>query len=484
VLVQGGNAADAAVAMVFAGSVAEGTLTSLAGGGFFLVGGAPDGSAPVYVDAFVRNPGLGEPRPHSPWERFDLELSGAVLSFGTGPAAVAVPALPRGLAYVARRWGRLGTEACARPAAELAQEGVRVTAVQAGEQRLNADMLRRTPDGAGIFVDPATGTTRLEGELFRQPQLAATIEELGATQCRSFYEGGLGERLMAWSDERGARISREDLRALRVFASQPLEVRVDGGTLYANPAPAYGGRILAAMIERLFGEGSPGDLAHVLDVVRRVVAGVKAPRTRPPVHGESVVSALLPQDADPLTVETGAYSCSPHTTHVCAVDADGMYVSATSTVGYGSAEFVPGTGLHLNNMLAEYDHTLARPAGARIPSMMTPSAWVDRTRCVVIGSAGSDRIPQAITQVVARLTSSCPDLADAVAAPRFVAGGEVLHLEPGMDPAELDPARPAEQINVWDERDGYFGTTNAVLVDAAGMQAAGDPRRDCVAIVL
>lgn len=478
ILDAGGNAADAAVAMVLASCVTEGTLTSLGGGGFFLVGGAGV-DQPVVIDAFVRQPGHGLQRSLAPWERFDLHLAGAVLSFGTGPASVGVPMLPAGVDLVARRFGRLGLARCAAPAATLAQDGYELTGFHAGEQALNLGLLRRDSEGAAIFLDPATGRTRPAGSVFRQPLLAATLEELGRSGGQSFYTGAIGRRLLRWSDERGARITSSDLAAAQVESRAPLSLRLGDGVLLANPAPSYGGDILRQLAARLLHADAPAGSHHVARSVVDVIGAVAAPRTSPPLHGEHVEHRAAQR---PVGEER--FASSPHTTHIVAVDRDGMFVSVTHTVGYGSGEFIPGTGVQLNNMLAEYDHRLQRPVGSPVPSMMTPAAWIDGKRSLVLGSAGSDRIPQAIAQVLARVTREGRSLLDAITAPRCSFDTMHLHVEPGFGGWHGDIVEALPPMNCWVEPDAYFGTTNAVLVTGSDTEAVGDPRRSGAGITV
>ena len=160
-----------------------------------------------------------------------------------------------------------------------------------------------------------------------------------------------------------------------------------------------------------------------------------------------------------------------------------MVAGATTTIGYGAGEFVPGTGIQLNNMLAEYDHTKERMAGTTTPSMMTPSILASPRTIVQIGSAGSDRIPHAIAQMLERMWDGMP-LEDAIHAPRFSFDGIAAHAEPGLDEASLDALATEVELVRWSERDPYFGTTNGTALRAGRSHAAGDPRREAIGITL
>lgn len=475
VLESGGNAADAVVAMCFASTVAEGTLTSLGGGGFILVA-APDRS-PRLLDAFVRQPGM-EVRPLlAAWESFTLPLDGTVLRFGTGPASVAVPGLPAGLVHTARRYGRLPLPELAAPAAELASSGLTLTATQAGEHESLIELLTRDAEGEIVYRTRPGGPARAAGELFRQPLLAAAIEEIAATAGESFYRGAIAQRLADWSHSRGGRLSATDLAAYRVIERDPLELRIGDVTVHTNPAPAMGGRIIERLLPVMCLATDPlgSDRDRVVaTALAEVISELRPPVTSPPEDGEAVLHGVGP--------EVG-FSSSPNTTHVSAVDAAGMVASATTTLGFGAGEYVPGTGIQLNNMLAEYDHRRIRQPGATVESMMSPTLLVSPRSTVAIGSAGSERIPQAISQVLQRMWGGMP-LVDAVRSPRFFHDGSTLHAEPGFDDELLDVLAVEQALVRWPDEHAFFGTCNGVAIRDGSVAAMGDPRREAVGLVV
>jgi len=498
VLEAGGNAVDAVVAMIAAGGVCEGTLTGLGGGGFMIVAGTgvPE---PVMLDFFVRQPGLDRRPWLAPWESHTLEFDGIVLNYGTGPASVAVPGMARGMAHAMRRFGRLGLEAALAPAVQLARDGVALTETQAGEHAVNVALIARDPHGAEIW-HPAGHTFGL-GEVFRQPHLADALEEVARTDGESPHTGDIARALMSWSDARGGRIGVSDLTKYEVREIAPLTFGHDDVRIYANPEPSMGGvatvRLLEAMLEERASGATSRDVA-VGNALARVLSDIDAPRTRVPEVGEPVSVRHIRDDLEPGGEHGAAqalhdrgvgggdapdFARSPNTTHVSAIDSDGMIAGATTTIGYGAGEFIPGTGIQLSNMLAEYDHTIVRPAGATVPSMMTPTILASPRTLVQIGSAGSDRIPHAIAQIVERMWSGMP-LRVAVDAPRFSYDGRSIHAEPGMDEGALIALAEHHDVVRWAELDPYFGTTNGTAVRNGIAHAAGDPRRQAAGIVV
>jgi gamma-glutamyltranspeptidase/glutathione hydrolase len=142
---------------------------------------------------------------------------------------------------------------------------------------------------------------------------------------------------------------------------------------------------------------------------------------------------------------------------------------------------VPGTGIHLNNMLGEYDLVAGGPAtpGKRLTSMMAPTVVLgpDGPR-LVVGSAGSVRLRGAIMQVVANVVAHGLTVGEAIDAPRVHVEAPHIHCEGGFDAGELDRLEAmGRDVVRWRRRNLYFGGTNAVEVRDGRLAAAGDARR-------
>jgi gamma-glutamyltranspeptidase/glutathione hydrolase len=172
------------------------------------------------------------------------------------------------------------------------------------------------------------------------------------------------------------------------------------------------------------------------------------------------------------------------TTHISVVDAHGDAASLSSSLGSGSGLVVPGTGIHLNNMLGEAHLASEVQPGARLMSLMTPSVLVREGRPrFVVGSAGSSRLHGAILQVVANVVAGGLEVAEAVAAPRIHVETGIVHCE---DPAAADELEQAGYTVVrWRERNLFFGGVSAVEIREDGsLAAAGDPRRGGARVVV
>jgi gamma-glutamyltranspeptidase/glutathione hydrolase len=440
VLRAGGNAVDACIAAAAVSWICESPLTGPGGGGFLLVHTAREARTRL-LDFFVAVPS----RTASP-----EDLVGVVVDYGdsqqsfyTGPMSVAVPGAVLGLWEAHRRWGSVPWGELLAPAAKLAREGVVLNEVQAFLHRILDPLLRYSPEGDALY---GPGRALVEGERFAVPELADTLEQIAAEGADYFYRGELAERIAAHVP-----VTLADLARYEVLEREPLALSFRGGELRTNPPPSAGGRLLAVGLETL-GAAEATPLA--------------------------IIQAMEAQDAMRRAGGVGG------TTHISAVDARGGAASLSSSLGSGSGVVVPGTGIHLNNMLGETHLAGEDRPGARLTSLMSPSLLVDGRRPrLVVGSAGSTRLHGAILQVVANVVARGLELGEAVDAPRIHVEGGVAHCE---DPRVADELEAAGYPVVrWRERNLFFGGVSAVEIGEDGSLAgAGDPRRGGAAVVV
>ena len=153
---------------------------------------------------------------------------------------------------------------------------------------------------------------------------------------------------------------------------------------------------------------------------------------------------------------------------------------------------VPGTGIHLNNMLGEEDlnpEGHRHDPGARVPSMMAPTIVLrdDGEPELAVGSAGSNRIRSAILQTIVNVVDRGRTAQEAVDAPRLHYENGVVEAEPGINPQVLaDLEDDGWRVVRWREKNLYFGGTQAVArnLETGALSGGGDPRRGGVAVVV
>jgi len=501
-LEEGGNAVDACVAAAFASWVAESPLTGPGAGGFALVRPA-DGRPPRVADFFVATPGLGLPRPPgAQMHAIDVGFGGdsdTTQVFRIGEASCAVPGTALGLAEVHRAYGRLPWAELLQPAIEIARRGFELTRQQAHLHAILDLILRHAPEGRRVYSRPDGGRL-LPGDALALPDLAATLERIAAEGVSPLYSGDLAEAMCETVAAGGGSLTRRDLESYRVVWRRPVRVRYRGHEFVSNPPPSSGGILIAyglALLEQVPAAepGSAEALVALIEVMREQTRararGFAASLYRGGLAGRLLSDEALAAARRRIAESTaGEPEPSPAggTTHVSAVDSEGNAASLSSSTGSGSGVVVPGTGIHLNNMLGEYDLVAPGPAapGRRLTSMMAPSMVVaDDGPRLVVGSAGSVRLRGAIMQVVEHVVGHRLDVADAIDRPRVHLDEPHVHCEGGFDEAELDhlEARGYDLVR-WRRRNLFFGGTNAVAVHDGALSAAGDARRGGAAVVV
>jgi gamma-glutamyltranspeptidase / glutathione hydrolase len=507
VLERGGNAVDAAVAAAAASWAAEPALTAPCGGGFLLL---RDGLSRRLrlLDAFTAIPGRELPRRRRLVDvdavevPFDEQTS---QTFHIGAAACAVPGVVAGLHAAHRRFGRLPWRELLLPAAELAQRGVAVTGAQAAVFAAIRVVLTHTAEARALFCPG--GRYVGEGDVVRQPELAQAIELLAARGPDALHRGALARAMVRHQHETGGRLTLADLAAYRPIWRRPLVAPYRGGSFASNPPPSSGGVLVAYTLELAAGAGVPyrpgrASSLRVLAESMRAATRLRDRRFERLLHRGGLAAHVL----SPASLERGraevraaltslptrapALASDSGTTHISVLDAEGNAVAFTASNGCHSGVIVPGTGLHLNNMMGEEDLAAGRglPAGTRLTSMQSPSFALDGGGALrlVLGSSGSNRLRSAVMQVVENVVAGGLGAEEAVRHPRVHAERDRLDCEGGLDPGELELlAAAGERLNRFDGLNLYFGGANVVHAPAGGgLEAAGDPRRDGAGVVL
>jgi len=508
VLREGGNAVDAAVGAMLASFAAEQLLTGLGAGGYMLVAGA--GEEPVLLDFFVEAPsdrrasgaeeskrGEGTERvgetpgsvggegdaatgpPPAELRAVDVSFGDAAQVFHIGPASCGVYGTPAGVCAAIERWGTMPLAELAAPAAALAREGVELNAGQAYIAKILADLLTSTPECAALWA-PAGHVLR-EGELLRNPELGEVLGLLGEEGAEPFYRGEIATTVCDWMSAQGAGLSSENLAGYRAVAREPVRVRYRDREVLTNPPPSAGGTLLVYALALLDRGPAPPGLADVV----AAMGAAQGERTAEFVEGlddEGFLERFLAR-------RLGS------TTHISVLDSAGRACSVTCSNGEGSGVVVPGTGIHLNNVMGEQDlNPLGfhrHPAGRRMPSMMAPTVVMLADRRshrspigggeveLVLGSAGSNRIRSALLQTIVGVVDHGLSARAAVRAPRVHPEDGTLYAEPGIDLTSLaGPIVEFHDLNL------FFGGVQAVLRRGGGgaIEGAGDPRRGGVAV--
>jgi gamma-glutamyltranspeptidase/glutathione hydrolase len=470
----GGNAVDAALGAMLASFACEPLLTGLGAGGYMLV--VSPQQPPTLLDFFVEAPGRGlDPGARSDLIPVRVSFGDAIQVFNIGEASVGTFGMPAGVCEAARRFARLPLERLVAPAAALARQGVALNPQQAYIVEILAGIVTSTAEARALFAPK--GDLLHVGERVRQPELADALERLGAQGSRPFYQGDIGGVIVDWMSARGGLLTQADLSAYEVIDRPPLAVRYRGRDVLTNPPPSAGGLLMAralAVLDRTPGSPSVLEIVEVMERTQRD----RTPEFLAGLDDPEFVRRFLDLPIGRLG----------STTHIAALDREGWACSVTCSNGSASGVIVPGTGVHLNNMLGEQDlNPLGfhrHPPGRRLPSMMAPTIVLRGGDAeLAVGSAGSNRIRSAILQTIIRSIDDGLEAQAAVEAPRVHFEDGIVYTEPGVDTSALE--RAGRSLGPFRERNLFFGGAQAAARAEDGrFSGGGDPRRGGAAIVV
>ena len=466
VLREDGNAVDAAIAAMLTSFATESLLTGFGAGGYMLVAGPEN--EPMLLDFFVAAPTRRGDGSEAELLAVDVSFGDAAQVFHVGPASVGAYGTAAGICAAAQRWGTIPLADLAAPAAQLARRGVALNAAQAYVAEILADLLVSTPECAALWAPE--GSVLREGEVLRNPDLGDALELLGSSGDAPFYRGEVARAVCDWLAARGGSLSPSDLAAYEAVPREPVRVVYRDREILTNPPPSAGGTLLAYALGLLAREPSPPSLRAIV----AAMAAAQSERTGEFLEGLS----------DEAFAGGFLASRLGSTTHISVIDATGLACSTTCTNGEGSGVVVPGTGIHLNNVMGEQDlNPLGfhlHPPGRRLPSMMAPSIVRRHGEVeLVLGSAGSNRIRSALLQTIIGVVDRGLGADDAVRAPRVHFEDGTVFAEPGID---LAPFHDELRTVSFSALNLFFGGVQAALCRDGALSGAGDPRRGGAAV--
>ncbi|MCS6884069.1 MAG: gamma-glutamyltransferase [Acidobacteriota bacterium] len=500
VLKNGGNAIDAAVAVAVALAVVYPAAGNLAGGGFMLIRLA-DGTATV-ID-------YRETAPAAATAKMYLDEHGQIIRDKSikGHLSVAVPATIAGLTYALEKYGTKRWADLLAPAVSLAEQGFFVTYELAEELKHYSPLLSQFDESKRVLL--RNGNFYREGELLKQPELAATLRRLQRNP-RDFYEGETAKLIIEEMRRGKGIISAEDLKNYRPKERKPLIGTYRGYEIITVPPPSSGGILLLEMLNMLerydissLGHNSSRKYHLLIEVMKRAFADRAmhlGDADFAPVPVEKLISknyALelsknITDSATPsLQLQTVSFiqSESEDTTHFSIIDRFGNAVANTYTLNfaYGSGVMVKGAGFLLNNEMDDFAASPGHPnefklvqgeknaiaAGKRPLSSMTPTILVKNGKpLLVLGSPGGPTIINSVLQVIINYVDHRMNIRQAVDAPR-------IHHQWLPDVVRYEPHALSEDVlealarrghvfataNSPSSRSSYIGDVEAVGID-------------------
>jgi gamma-glutamyltranspeptidase/glutathione hydrolase len=532
VLAGGGNAVDAAVVTALVAGVVEPWMNGIGGGGLMVI--HVPGEPPAVVEYPMVSPAGARP------EHYPLSGAGPDLAlFGwpgvvdganiVGHRAVCVPGTVAGLALALERFGTVSLAQALEPAIRYAEEGFFVNWTTTYYVARDVANLSRFPATAAAFLDdrgnPPFTLDAAHPTYLRQPDLARTLRTIASDGPRAFYEGELAATIVAHLAEHGAAFTRDDFARYQATLDSAVTVPYRGHQI-AVAGKGTGGTTLAQsllLLDRLdiagLGNNTPEAL-HLIAQAFRIAFADRFAYLADPAQIDVPLEPLLSADyagersaaiaGGPLG-QHGAgdrhrlgvrhdlapsmpdYVKGGSTTHLGAIDKNGMAVSLTQTLlsGWGSRVVVPGTGVLLNNGMMWFDPEPGRPnsvsGGKRPLSNMAPLLVLRDGQAVAsLGSSGGRRILNCNAQLVMNLLDHGLSIQPAIEAPRIDASTPDLLVSERLPTATREAlAAKGHRVVSRDERNllGDFASPVGIHREANGaLRGGADPFYQAMAL--
>ena len=449
ILRRGGNAVDAAVATAFAMAVTWPTAGNIGGGGFLVYHGA-DGEATAFD--------FREKAPLRSTKTMYLDDEGNVRdnSNHDGILAVGVPGTVAGLELAHQRLGSMPWSELLQPAIDLASDGMPISwYLHDSFKRLN-NWWEQYPSSAKIFLK-ADGSFYEPGDMWRQPDLAATLERIQRDGKDGFYRGETARLIADFMAANDGIITLDDLAAYEAKEREPIRGTYRGYEIVSMPPPSSGGVVMVQMLNILegydlkeIGHNSALYLHLLTESMRRAYAD-RANFLGDPDFNEDMPVAVLTskehaeKQRRSITLHAASESDparfaqdyeSEETTHFSVVDKDGNMVSLTYTLehGYGSKIVVEGAGFLLNNEMGDFnaqpgvtndrgtigtEPNQIRPEQRMLSSMSPTVVAKDGVPLFATGTPGGRTIINTTMQTILNVIDHGMNIARAIDAPRI-----------------------------------------------------------------
>ena len=508
VLLEGGNAVDAAVAVGSTLNVVEPFMSSAGGIGLMLISRAR--TRERHVLDFIGP----APRAADPARCTEDELAG-------GPKACATPGNLGGWLAALERFGSMPRARVLAPAIELAENGVPLTFAGVTFFEQARATLGRSAEAGRLYL--GNGGPR-PGKVVTYKELAATFRQVAEGGAEVFYRGPIAKAIARAVGEAGGWLAEEDLAAFQPEWRRPLAIAYRGREICSVPPPFSAFQMLETL-NILEGYDLAGWGHNSADYLHHLIEAIKlgsADRLAYAYSGNAPIGGLVSKayaasqrariDGARAAVSEGerhnpqrlagqiaeghpARFENEQTTHFACADGEGTVVSVTQTLGapFGSGFAVPGTGLVLNNILKWSDRDPASPnvlrPGRKAGTMMSPTqVFQDGAFALSIGTPGSYGILQTQPQMLLNVLEFGLNLQEAIEAPRIRAYRDrLVDAESRIGEAtRAELGRRGHQVNVIDDWSWIVGGGQGLARDAesGALMAGADPRRDGYALAI
>ncbi|NJM88440.1 MAG: gamma-glutamyltransferase [Hydrococcus sp. RU_2_2] len=430
ILLAGGNAIDAAVAVGYALAVTDPCCGNLGGGGFMLIHLA-DGKE-VFID-------FREKAPLAAKRNMYLDKKGNVLDGLSTKSylAVGVPGTVKGLDFALSKYGTLSRQQVINPAIALAEKGF---ILQAGDVRILQANQKKFKDAnvANIFLKGGKNSYEV-GDRLIQKDLAQTLKLIATQGTDAFYQGAIAQKIVSASQDNRGILSLKDFANYSVATQKPIRCNYRGYEVVSSPPPG-GGTTVCQMFNILEGYNLKKLGFHSVESLHLMFSAMLyAYRDRNSYLGDPAFvkipldKLLSEQYAEqirnkinrdraifPDSIKQNYSREGTNTTHYSVVDKYGNAVAVTYTINsnFGAGVIASDTGFFLNNEMDDFtskpdianqfglvqgEANIIEPGKRPLSSMSPTIVTKDDRVFLVTGSPGGSTIPTTVVQVITNI---------------------------------------------------------------------------------
>ena len=496
VLMDGGNAIDAAVTCALVQAIASPQMCGI-GGYAILTLQLGQGGSPVGLDAPALAGSLVEPemwqdaviRPNPDgWGYF---LRGKVNDLGY--TSICAPGTVKAVSTMLDRWGSWSWERVLEPAMRVADSGFVVDSHLASQWHGPAkypeastlwDYIEANPEARRIYTK-ADGGPYEAGDLLRNPDYARTLRHLATAGAEDYYHGELARTITTDLAENGSFVTAQDLADYSLRDIAPATGTYRGHTIASSPPP-HGGPTLVSILNILehydlsaMTHNSPEYIYLVSMAMKAAFADrnryladpyfVDVPLEWMTSKGRAAEWHAHLQANGPIDVSFTPPE-PPDTTHLSVVDRWGNCVALTHSLGASSGVITPGLGFMYNNSMINFHpwpghpNSIA-PRKSRTSGMTPTIVYRGEKPIMVIGAPGATRIITSIVQVILNVLDHGMEIERAVLAPRFDCEGELIKCQARIPEYVCAEVRQRHPIVRLPQSHGGLALVHAITVD-------------------
>jgi len=512
VLMRGGNAVDAAMAAALVQGVVDPQMCGIAGFGSCQIYD-PRRGVHTCIDFHGKTPLAARPEM---WEHlllgetrdgFGFLLKGHVNDLGY--QAVTTPGSLMAYHEAVRDFGTWDWADICAPAIAQAERGFLVRphvhywwlhGADMGRAEVT-DRLAFSKTGREIYFRP-DGQVKKIGELVENPDLARTLRQVAREGIDTFYRGEIAERIETDMQAHGGLISRADLAAYRTTRTDPLRGSYRSYGVATNHPPG-GGIMLVEMLNILESFDLAGLGHNSTGYIRTVSEAMKAATVDKDTHvGDPAFVAtpafLTSKDhaagiaariraGERIGVPRLGTPDTPHTTHVAAVDANGMCVTMTHSLGMPSGVIPDGLGFMYNGCMGVFDPRPGRagsiaPGKARFSSICPTIVFDGEAPHIVIGAPGGTQIAMGVLQAILNVLDFGMDMERAVSAPRFSSTSDSIDITNRIPDYVVEPLRAEGTEVIRSARSFGIASVHGIRIAGGRLDGGADPGHDGMAL--